>query len=228
MRGTPGSAYLQPEPNATELPSSAPGRPKLIELKTSAPSPTPTRAEEHIATTPDCRLRALARRRAPKRTSHYTCWCERNTLRETLGALATWVPATAMLPLPLALTLSLTSSWQQHHCSLSAPRRSAGTAAAARSCGVAAATATMCAEHSRNDVRCRCVPRHSVAPSHLRFAPSSNARSAHSVAPSHLQSLFEGWHGVVVRSLDRQGTAPRVAKVLNLRGVWSCCFDQNH
>ena len=34
-------------------------------------------------------------------------------------------------------------SWQQHHCSLSAPRRSAGTAAAARSCGVAAATATM-------------------------------------------------------------------------------------
>ena len=136
LRGTPGSAYPQPEPNATELPSSAPGRPKLIKLHASAPSPTPTRAEEHIATTPDCRLRALARRRAPKRTSHYTCWCERNTLRETLGALATWVPATAMLPLPLALSLSLTSPWQQHHCSLSAPRRSAGTAAAARSCGV--------------------------------------------------------------------------------------------
>ena len=134
MRGTPGSAYPQPEPNATELPSSAPGRPKLIKLHASAPSPTPTRAEEHIATTPDCRLRALARRRAPKRTSHYTCWCERNTLRETLGALATWVPATAMLPLPLALSLSLTSSWQQHNFSLSAPRRSAGTAAAARSC----------------------------------------------------------------------------------------------
>ena len=115
---------------------------------------------------------------------------------------------------------AVAASWQQHHRSLFAPRRSAGTAAAARSCGVAAATATMCAEHSRNDVRCRCVPRHSVAPSHLRFAPSSNARSAHSVAPSHLQSLFEGWHGVVVRSLDRQGTAPRVAKALNLRGVW--------
>ena len=116
---------------------------------------------------------------------------------------------------------AVAASWQQHHRSLFAPRRSAGTAAAARSCGVAAATATMCAEHSRNDVRCRCVPRHSVAPSHLRFAPSSNARSAHSVAPSHLQSLFEGWHGVVVRSLDRQGTAPRVAKALYLRGVWS-------
>ena len=93
MRGTPGSAYPQPEPNATELPSSAPGRPKLVELHAFAPSPTPTRAEEHIATTPDCRprapapsptptraghlaglqivrLRALARRRAPKRTPH--------------------------------------------------------------------------------------------------------------------------------------------------------------
>ena len=136
LRGIPGNAFPQPEPNATELPSSAPGRPKLIKLHASAHSPTPTRAEEHIATTPDCRLRALARRRAPKRTSHYTCWCERNTLRETLGALATWVPATAMLPLPLALSLSLTSSWQQHNFSLSAPRRSAGTAAAARSCGV--------------------------------------------------------------------------------------------
>ena len=148
LRGTPGSAYPQPELNATELPSSAPGRPKLIKLHASAPSPTPTRAEEHIATTPDCRLRALARRRAPKRTSHYTCWCERNTLRETLGALATWVPATAMLPLPLALSLSLTSPWQHHHCSLSAPRRSAGTAAAACSCGV-----VVCCH--RNDVRCR-------------------------------------------------------------------------
>ena len=103
---------------------------------------------------------------------------------------------------------AVAASWQQHHRSLFAPRRSAGTAAAARSCGVAAATATMCAEHSRNDVRCRCAPHkaYSVAPSHLRFAPSSIARSAHSVAPSHLQSLFEGWHGVVVRSLDRQGT----------------------
>ena len=103
MRGTPGSAYPQPEPNATELPSSAPGRPKFIELQASAPSPTPTRAEEHIATTPDCRPRvpapsptptrtehlsglqivrlcALARRRAPKRTAHYTCCCEIATL----------------------------------------------------------------------------------------------------------------------------------------------------
>ena len=40
---------------------------------------------------------------------------------------------------------AVAASWQQHHCSLSAPRRSAGTAAAARSCGVAAATATICA-----------------------------------------------------------------------------------
>ena len=102
-RGTPGSAYPQPEPNVTELPSSAPGRPNLIELQAFAPSPTPTRAEEHIATTPGCRprapapsptptraghlaglkivrLRALARRRAPKGTSNYTCWCERGTL----------------------------------------------------------------------------------------------------------------------------------------------------
>ena len=92
LRGTPGSAYPQPGPNATELPSSAPGRPKLIELQASAPSPSPTRAEEHFATTPDCRphapapsptptraehlsglqivrLSALARRRAPKRTT---------------------------------------------------------------------------------------------------------------------------------------------------------------
>ena len=66
--------------------------------------------------------------------------------------------------------------------------------------------ATMCAAS--------CVPHkaYSVAPSHLRFAPSSIARSAHSVAPSHLQSLFEGWHGVVVRSLDRQDTAPLIAQ----------------
>ena len=40
-------------PNVTELPSSAPGRPKWMELQASAPSPTPTRAEEHIAMTPD-------------------------------------------------------------------------------------------------------------------------------------------------------------------------------
>ena len=73
--------------------SSAPGRPELIKLQATVPSPTPIRAEEHITTTPDCRprapapsptptraehlaglqivrLRALARRRAPKRTSH--------------------------------------------------------------------------------------------------------------------------------------------------------------
>jgi hypothetical protein len=54
LRGTPGSAYPQPELNGTELPSSAPGRQKLVELQASASSPTLTRAEEHIATTPDC------------------------------------------------------------------------------------------------------------------------------------------------------------------------------
>ena len=70
LRGTPGSAYLQPEPNATELPSSAPGRPKLIKLHASAPSPTPTRAEEHVATTPDCRPRAPAPSPTPTRAEH--------------------------------------------------------------------------------------------------------------------------------------------------------------
>ena len=40
---------------------------------------------------------------------------------ETLGVLATWAPATAMLPLPLALLLPLKSPWQQHQCSF--PRR---------------------------------------------------------------------------------------------------------
>ena len=158
MRGTPGSAFPQPEPNATELPSSAPGRPGLIKLQASAPSPTPTRAEEHIATTPDCRpraqapsptptraehlsglqiarLRALAHRRAPKRTPHYTCWCERGTLHvERLGCFNMGARNR---------DAAVAASWQQHHSSLSAPRRSAGTAAAARSCGVAAATAAM-------------------------------------------------------------------------------------
>ena len=33
LRGTPGSASPHPEPNATELPSSAPGRPKLIKTQ---------------------------------------------------------------------------------------------------------------------------------------------------------------------------------------------------
>ena len=52
LRGTPGNAYPQPEPNATELPSSALGGPELVELQASAPSPTPTRTEEHIASAP--------------------------------------------------------------------------------------------------------------------------------------------------------------------------------
>ena len=70
LRGTPGSAYPQPEPNATVLPSSAPGRPELIELQASAPSPTPTRAEEHIAMTPDCRPHAPAPSSTPTRAEH--------------------------------------------------------------------------------------------------------------------------------------------------------------
>ena len=41
LRGIPGSACPQPEPNATELPSTAPGRPKLIELQPTTLSPTP-------------------------------------------------------------------------------------------------------------------------------------------------------------------------------------------
>ena len=36
---------------------------------------------------------------------HLLVW-EMNTARETLGVLATWAPATAMLPLPLPLALS--------------------------------------------------------------------------------------------------------------------------
>ena len=35
LRGTPGSACPEPEQNATELPSSAPGRPTLVELQTT-------------------------------------------------------------------------------------------------------------------------------------------------------------------------------------------------
>ena len=60
LRGTSGSAYPQPESIANELPSSAPGRPELIELQAPAPPPTPTRAEEHIATALDCRPRTPA------------------------------------------------------------------------------------------------------------------------------------------------------------------------
>ena len=81
LRGTPGSACPQPEPNATELPSSAPGRPELIELQAFAPSPTPARNEEHIATTPGRRPtghRAFAHtdtRRAPR------CAADRSLLR---------------------------------------------------------------------------------------------------------------------------------------------------
>jgi len=65
LRGTAESTYPQPELNATGLPSSAPGRPKLIELLASAPSPTPTRAEEHIASAPS----PAAARRSELRTS---------------------------------------------------------------------------------------------------------------------------------------------------------------
>jgi len=65
---------------------------------------------------------------------------------------------------------AVAASWQQHHRSLFAPRRSAGTAAAARSCGVAAATATMCAEHSHNDVRCQLCSAQSVQRCAFPFA----------------------------------------------------------
>ena len=79
-------------------------------------------------------------------------------------------PTTAMLPLPLALSLSLTSPWQHRHCSLSAPRRSAGTAADARSCGVAAAI-MMCAA---------VVTMRSVFPGAAALARAWNLRNAES------------------------------------------------
>jgi hypothetical protein len=48
-------------------------RRRVADLQATAPSPTPTRAEEHIATTPDCRPRRASRPRprrlAPKITS---------------------------------------------------------------------------------------------------------------------------------------------------------------
>ena len=71
LRGTPGSAYPQPEPNATELPSSAPGRPKVVELQAPAPSPSPTRAEEHIASAPSP---AAARRRELRTSPGLADW----------------------------------------------------------------------------------------------------------------------------------------------------------
>jgi len=67
LRGTPSSACPQPEPNATELPSSAPGRPKLIKPQATSPSPTPTRAEEDIATTPGCLWTCRPPRLRPRR-----------------------------------------------------------------------------------------------------------------------------------------------------------------
>ena len=79
----PEAAYPQPEPNATELPSSAPGRPKLVELKASAPSLTPTRAEEHIASAPS----PAAARRRELRTSP-SCRPRRATLPRFARALA--------------------------------------------------------------------------------------------------------------------------------------------
>ena len=72
LRGTLGSSHPQSEPNATELPSSAPCHPKLVELQASAPSPKPTRAEENIATTPDCRPRVPAPSPTPTRTGHFS------------------------------------------------------------------------------------------------------------------------------------------------------------
>ena len=94
LRGTPGSACPKPESNATELPSSTPGRPKLIELHghqafahadtrrgkrrhdaglwtcrpLRQPSLRPCRHAEHLAGLQIVRLRALARRRAPSPT----------------------------------------------------------------------------------------------------------------------------------------------------------------
>jgi len=83
LRGTPGSASPQPEPNATELPSSAPGRPKLI--KTQSYRPPSLRPRRHAprnisprrrvvdlqaaapSPTPTCRKPRRAEDRAPPR-----------------------------------------------------------------------------------------------------------------------------------------------------------------
>ena len=59
LRGTPGSAYPQPEPNATELPSSAPGRP--LRRRTNYLEPQRLRPLRHAPdTSPDCRSCASA------------------------------------------------------------------------------------------------------------------------------------------------------------------------
>ena len=59
MRGTPGSAYPQPEPNATELPSSAPGRP--LRRRTNYLEPQRLRPLRHAPnTSPGCRSCASA------------------------------------------------------------------------------------------------------------------------------------------------------------------------
>jgi len=71
----------QPEPNATELPSSALGprntspRRRVVDLQAAAPSPTPTRrtprrAEDRAPPRPRPPARALAHLRTPKETSH--------------------------------------------------------------------------------------------------------------------------------------------------------------
>ena len=99
LRGTPGSSYPQPEPNATELPKWRPRPPKVdraASLRAFAHADTrrtPLRAAD----------RAPPRPRPPPRaeencTLHLLVW-ERNTSRGTLGVLPTWAPATAMLPL---------------------------------------------------------------------------------------------------------------------------------
>ena len=66
LRGTPGSACPQPEPNATELPSSP--RPPEVDAglwTCRPPRLRPRRHAEHLAGLQIVRLRALAHRRAP-------------------------------------------------------------------------------------------------------------------------------------------------------------------
>ena len=74
LRGTPGSAFPQPEPNATELPSSAPGRPKLTELQASAFADADTRRGTHrhdagLKTSRPSAVAHAATRRAPRRAA---------------------------------------------------------------------------------------------------------------------------------------------------------------
>ena len=143
LRGTPGSAYPQPEPNATELPKWRPRPPKVgraARLRAFAHADTRRGTHRHDAGLQTSRPSAFAHsdtRRTPRRaadrapprprppphaeencTLHLLIW-ERNTSRETLGVLPTWAPATAMkLPLRIVRHLLVYSHLWYRRCAL--------------------------------------------------------------------------------------------------------------